>query len=360
MNLEQSGPVGRHIHERLTRGFENPECLEGAIQFELTDSGERFYLVFNGSVLEYREGVSDRPSARIAMSAETARQVATGPNLEFANEANWERIQADGDIQLIGALAQLTKVPRADAAERFRLVEEKARSRPPVREIRRVSRPSADYVQEMLDAGQPLIATDLLKDLWPEGMQLDFPRLRSRYGAMPVRTKSGSMSINDVLDAASASRPDDAPYTFGAPAPEELRPLFPPPFLDAARFGPAQIWLGSASGAVSTLLHRDSSPAFLGQIVGRKDWIIISPDQTRGAYARKSWNRDQPCWVDPWNPDYERYPLFRDVHTIPFRLEPGELTIIPPGWFHTVKALDVTFSIGFHYDPVTDFGYVLD
>jgi len=42
------------------------------------------------------------------------------------------------------------------------------------------------------------------------------------------------------------------------------------------------------------------------------------------------------------------------------KLAPGELSIIPPGWFHTVKALDVTLSVGFHYDPVSNFGHVID
>jgi hypothetical protein len=191
-------------------------------------------------------------------------------------------------------------------------------------------------------------------------MALDFPRLRDIYGDIAVRTTDGSTRIRDVLAACLDGNPETPPYTLGAPAPEVFVPMFPPPFLEPAKFGPAQIWLGSAPGAISTPLHRDSAPAFLGQIVGRKEWLIVSPDQAEATYARKSYNRDQPCWVDLWNPDYDRYPRLRDSRALRFVLEPGEMSIIPPGWFHTVKALDVTFSIGFHYDPVADFGYVLD
>jgi hypothetical protein len=352
--------LGQLIHQRLIRGYENPERLSGVIQFRLTDSSEKFYLTFNGPHLELSEGESPDAKAWITMSAETAKMVAVGPNLDLASEENWEKIQTDGDILLIGTLAQMTKLPRSDAAERFRLCEENAKKHPPVTDVLRLSKPPASLVREMIDIGQPMIISEVIADLWPQGFKLDLALLREKYGATAVRTTTGSMLISEVIDRARAGDPDHAPYTFGAPAPPELVPLFPPPFLDRAKFGPAQIWLGSASGAVSTPLHRDSAPAFLGQIVGRKEWIIISPDQTENAYARKSYNRDQPCWVDAWDPDYDKYSRYRDVRALRFMLHPGEMTIIPPGWFHTVKALDVTFSIGFHYDPVADFGYVLD
>jgi ribosomal protein L16 Arg81 hydroxylase len=116
--------------------------------------------------------------------------------------------------------------------------------------------------------------------------------------------------------------------------------------------------MGSAPNRVSTLLHRDSGDAFLAQIIGSKRLKLYSPDQTPFMYPFKSYNRDQPCWVNPWEPDAQRYPQFARAFATEFDLHPGELLIIPRGWYHTVLALDTTLSVGFHREPVTDFGHV--
>lgn len=352
--------IARAIHQRLARGYENPECLEGVVQFRFSDVGAGFHVAFGRETLDLGLGESPMATAFIEMALETGQSVATGPNLDLASEKNWELIRTDGDVRLIGALAQMTKIPRADAAELFRLSEENARRNPVVTEVARLSRPSPSLVAELLAAGQPMLVSDVIPTHWPRFRELTFRMLEEQYGDVAVRTTNGSMAIRDVVRAAFSARDDEAPYTFGAPAPTELLHMFPPPpYLVAERYGPAQIWLGSSPGAVSTPLHRDSAPAFLGQIQGVKEWIIISPDQSELTYARKSYNRDQPCWVDAWAPNYDYYPKYRQVRALRFELAPGQMTIIPPGWFHTVKSHHVTFSIGFHYDPVADFGYVL-
>jgi ribosomal protein L16 Arg81 hydroxylase len=139
----------------------------------------------------------------------------------------------------------------------------------------------------------------------------------------------------------------------------EMVDYFPPPFFDPASVGPAQLWMGSGPNRISTPLHRDSGDAFLGQLIGRKRFKLYSPDQTLYLYVFKSYNRDQPCWVNPWEPDFKRFPLFSEAFATEFILEPGELLIIPRGWYHTVMALDRTLSVGFHREPVTDFGRML-
>ncbi len=117
--------------------------------------------------------------------------------------------------------------------------------------------------------------------------------------------------------------------------------------------------MGSGPNQVSTLLHRDSGDAFLGQIIGRKRFKLYAPNQTPYMYVYKSYNRDQPCWVDPWAPDLERFPLFKHASAVEFTLMPGELLVIPRGWYHTVLALETTLSVGYHREPVSDFGRVL-
>ena len=40
--------------------------------------------------------------------------------------------------------------------------------------------------------------------------------------------------------------------------------------------------------------------------------------------------------IDAYNPDLKKYPKFSKAQAISFEQNPGELLIIPPGWFHQV------------------------
>jgi ribosomal protein L16 Arg81 hydroxylase len=51
--------------------------------------------------------------------------------------------------------------------------------------------------------------------------------------------------------------------------------------------------------------------------------------------------------VDPENPDFNKYPLYRNIKPIELILKPGEVIFIPVGWWHHVRALDVSISVSF-------------
>jgi hypothetical protein len=40
--------------------------------------------------------------------------------------------------------------------------------------------------------------------------------------------------------------------------------------------------------------------------------------------------------IDAYNPDLKKYPQFSKAQGMSFEQNPGELLIIPPGWFHQV------------------------
>jgi hypothetical protein len=225
-------------------------------------------------------------------------------------------------------------------------------------EPKRLTRPSDAEVSEAIAAGIPLILRDALPG-WEEAMRWSYESIRRQFGRVQTKSTIGVGTLGEFLDALDASNGENPPYTLGAVMSPELVGYFPPPFFDPASFGPAQLWMGSGPNKISTLLHRDSGDAFLGQLIGSKRFKLYSPEQTPYLYVFKSYNRDQPCWVNPWEPDFERFPLFREAFATEFILEPGELLIIPRGWYHTVLALDRTLSVGFHREPVSDFGRML-
>jgi hypothetical protein len=94
-------------------------------------------------------------------------------------------------------------------------------------------------------------------------------------------------------------------------------------------------------GAI-TPLHVDiwETHAWLAQLVGRKRWILFSPDQRKLLYG---------CNVQPQSPDLERYPLFRASKPVECTIAPGDLIFVPSGWAHEVISLDTTISVTHNY-----------
>ncbi len=127
------------------------------------------------------------------------------------------------------------------------------------------------------------------------------------------------------------------------------RPEFKPLFADMELFpglckqeecpGAIFFWLGP-QGTI-TPLHHDPCNLMMAQVYGRKKWQIISPHYTPQMYNY----RGVFSAVDLTNPDYNRYPLFREVHIIEEVLEPGDLIFMPVGWWHFVEALDISISV---------------
>jgi hypothetical protein len=100
-------------------------------------------------------------------------------------------------------------------------------------------------------------------------------------------------------------------------------------------------WFGPA-GTV-TPLHHDNLNILLTQVYGRKQVKLISSKELHLVYNNKSAFSE----VDCANPDYKKFPLFKDVTIIEVILEPGEALFLPVGWWHYVKALEISISVSF-------------
>jgi ribosomal protein L16 Arg81 hydroxylase len=98
-------------------------------------------------------------------------------------------------------------------------------------------------------------------------------------------------------------------------------------------------WFGPA-GTV-TPLHHDLMNVMLAQIRGRKRLTLISPEQTPWVYNTVG----VYSAVDCERPDLNRHPLFGKVRKIQLDLYPGEVLFIPVGWWHHVRALDLSMTV---------------
>jgi len=101
------------------------------------------------------------------------------------------------------------------------------------------------------------------------------------------------------------------------------------------------LWFGPA-GTV-TPLHHATSNILIAQVVGRKRYRLIPAAQGQYVYNSTGVFSD----VDCENPDLNRYPKFRNATIIDVVVDPGDVIFMPLGWWHHVRALDVSMTVSF-------------
>lgn len=122
-------------------------------------------------------------------------------------------------------------------------------------------------------------------------------------------------------------------------------PLVPERLRRRLRF-PASFWLGPA-GSVSTL-HFDPADNLFAQIYGKKRVILASPEQAREVYYPherfKSLNFSP---LDVERPDFARFPAARGLAPLACEMVPGDVLYIPMGWWHYLRATEISISLNF-------------
>ena len=262
-------------------------------------------------------------------------------------------VRIDGAERLAAYWLQLLKRPSAAA----RMALERARRRAPtalatVPALRASGCDDQDLhaaLADTLDASVPLVLRGMVS--WPE-VAWTLDDWRTHEGATVLRANPSSglpQTVADFIDGfavqplASAGA---ATYTEGCLLPPAWEARFSLPMLPARMFGAGQLWFGRASAAaLVTRLHCDLANSFLAQIHGRKRVRLYAPAQEGAVYALDAFNTYRPCRVDVAAPDLTRFPRFADASSVDVMLEPGDLLVIPTGWFHCVWALDHVLSI---------------
>jgi len=102
------------------------------------------------------------------------------------------------------------------------------------------------------------------------------------------------------------------------------------------------LWFGP-KGTI-TPLHHDLMNIFMAQVQGRKQVKLVPPSELDLIYNHHA----VYSMVDCAQPDYGRFPKFRDATVIDVELAPGEVLFLPVGWWHYVKALDTSITVSFN------------
>jgi hypothetical protein len=147
--------------------------------------------------------------------------------------------------------------------------------------------------------------------------------------------------------------PAAAGYTSGSYAPPEVVRAIRWPALPQHAFSGAQIWAGQRDKGPLTRLHCDTMTSLLAHLEGRKHVLLYSPRLHDKLYPMGCFNSFQPCLPDPRAPDFQAFPRMIEAHGSYLELAPGDLLVIPTGWFHYVWADEAVTSVSrFVLDPL--------
>jgi hypothetical protein len=227
----------------------------------------------------------------------------------------------------------------------------------------RVSR--AEFLEKYYAANRPVIFVGLMED-WPALGRWNPQYFKTAYGdnlveVMTGRNQDPRYEINlkahkreirfagyvDMVTSTGESNDCYLVANNGFFSRPEMQPLladirFFDEHLDPTKSaGRVHFWFGPA-GTV-TQLHHDEMNILMAQVYGRKRIILISPDQSHRLYNEIGVYSE----VDCENPDFERHPDFCEVQQLHVVLEPGETLFLPVGWWHHVRALDVSITVTF-------------
>ncbi len=219
-----------------------------------------------------------------------------------------------------------------------------------------------EFYNKYVKGSLPVIVTD--KGEWTKKEKFTTDYFKTNYNHLTRTVNGKTYTLSEIIDLCEASTPenkapypnifdvqrdfpeylDDIPEMFYGKS-NRLQSSLLPDYI-AKRTNKRELFFGGKGCSFPTL-HID----YLGvhtqlvQIIGEKDFILYSPDQTPCFYPDKIKTNQSP--VDITNPDYEKYPLFKNAKAIRTTLKPGEMLFIPSGWWHTtyIHNFNLTYAI---------------
>ena len=222
---------------------------------------------------------------------------------------------------------------------------------------------------------RPVIITGAI-DHWPARSLWSFDYFRNRFGDVRVAVHRydeereftpdavKEMTLRDYIDGVTTKDWKEFPYylrdnwrIFHTHPELVAEHDVPPYFFDWFRLLPVfmrlpypRIFIGP-KGAI-TPLHADiwGTHAWLSQLIGRKRWLLFSPDQRKFLY-----DFDVRCEA----PDLSRHPLYREARPVEAVIGPGDTIWVPGNWSHWVHSLEAGISLTYNYMGPGCFGSCL-
>ncbi|HVC92377.1 MAG TPA: cupin-like domain-containing protein [Pirellulales bacterium] len=231
--------------------------------------------------------------------------------------------------------------------------------------VERRHRPPRDaFLRDFYAANRPVVITGAMDD-WPALGKWAPAYLRGRFGNRTVEVQASrganpryevdsqrhrrQMPFSEFIDLVVGGGPTNDHYMTANNNSrnfESLSELWDdivqiPEYLDGSAKARGFLWFGPA-GTI-TPLHHDLTNNFMAQVYGRK-LVKLVPACDIGYVANEF-----HCYtnVDAEKVDWRRFPQYRQARVIDVVIGPGELLFLPVGWWHYVRALDVSITVSF-------------
>lgn len=162
---------------------------------------------------------------------------------------------------------------------------------------------------------------------------------------MTMNTQMGKARLKavfDRIDAIEAENGEQIVYLSSVDIRKFFDRLHVENGLDFGDLAPLEsIWMGTRTRVAP---HNDFPDNIACVAVGKRRFTVFPPDQFRNLYIGPIDNTPAGraiSMVDVHNPDFEKYPRFREAleHAMTAVLEPGDAIFIPSMWWHEVDGL---------------------
>jgi hypothetical protein len=223
-----------------------------------------------------------------------------------------------------------------------------------------------EFLEHYYAAGVPLVIVDALKN-WPKLAEWSPSHLRERCGDAEVEImtrRNGPRAHGDDLEGhRTMTRLADfcdrvvascATNDFYLVANNRVtnRPALGALFDDVAApheylHGDRDVrWTSMWFGPPGTVtpLHHDTANVLFCQVFGKKRVLLFPPSELSLTHAMRDGVYSS---IDPEHPDVDAFPEFVDARAKEVVLLPGQGLFIPVGWWHHIRALEVSINLAF-------------
>lgn len=220
-----------------------------------------------------------------------------------------------------------------------------------------------EFIREYVEPLKPVILKKAALQ-WKAMGEVTPQFIKEKYGHLKKTIKGVEYTYAELIDRIMISTPENpSPYPFSVntenSCPEILRdakpdlvygkidrinhPLLPRFMMHGTEV--YELFMGG-NGSTFPLLHIDELYLHnqLTQLYGSKEFILFPPDQTKYLYPTPE--NPKISMVDVFNPDYEKFPLYRHAKPMRVVVEQGETLFFPTGWWHSTQIHEPCISFG--------------
>jgi histone arginine demethylase JMJD6 len=221
--------------------------------------------------------------------------------------------------------------------------------------VERINNPSKEeFLEKYGIPGKPVLLLGLMEN-WKAKTRWTMDFFKSMYGNVRVKVKQVNAPhekytvILDTYIEYIKNCDVNNPYylrdwQFHKNCPEILEDYDIPEYFNnwfqqlPPNSRPSLSWIFMRPKKTGTKMHQDvmMTSAWNAIISGKKCWLMYPPEQGKYLYFGE---------VDAFNPDIEKYPLFKEATPLVCFQNPGEIVFTPSGWWHQVINEEACISL---------------